>query len=482
MSIIRSARILVASLLVVATLLGAAPSPASALEPPRPLPDHRPAFVTETDTRPWIDCLWASAAMLLDKWTNGDVRVTHGELRRLSGDRRGGSSFEEMRVAFRRLGFRITLDSRGNSTLTWGQLLARLRTGAGAVVLGDAGQLPRWYGRWDYAFWRKKGKEDNHAVYVERYDRRHGRVWLMDPLARGDWKGEWISVRALKRFAWFRGGRVAAIATPAARPAPFEGVTVTGWHVGLSTEAITASWALRAPRRWHFEGADVHVSASPAADPIAAAALTAAANPRTVADAAPARPTAGVADRTLHAAAAIPAEPGAYLMSLSLTDRRFGAEFVTTGPVAVFVPGPRRAAIRVRAQDRRPDAGARIPVTVSIANPGDSTWADAVLQSPDDGDARARNTRLVGTWVLLDPASESAAGDVRRTVELGRVALEPDQHTRVRASLTVPDAPGRWALVLDVVDDVDGSFAARGSAPGVAIFQVAPGETADGVE
>ena len=40
----------------------------------------------------------------------------------------------------------------------------------GAVVLGDYGKLPRWFGRWDRPFWNGKGKTDNHAVYVERYD------------------------------------------------------------------------------------------------------------------------------------------------------------------------------------------------------------------------------------------------------------------------------------------------------------------------
>ena len=225
-------------------------------------------FVTETDTRPWIDCLWASASMLLDKWTNGEVRRTHGQLRRLSGDRGGGSSFEDMQVAFRKLGFRIALDRDGDSTLTWGGLLGRLRNGAGAVVLGDYADLPRYHGRWDYSFWRKKGKKDkdDHAIYVERYDRRHGRVWVMDPLARGPWKGEWMSVWALKRFAWFSGGRVQAITTPTARPAPFAGVTATNAHIGLSTEAITATWSLRTPRGWRYPGADVHVSVRPAAD------------------------------------------------------------------------------------------------------------------------------------------------------------------------------------------------------------------------
>ena len=32
---------------------------------------------------------------------------------------------------------------------------------------------------------KKDRSADNHAVYVERFDRRRGRVWIMDPLGRG---------------------------------------------------------------------------------------------------------------------------------------------------------------------------------------------------------------------------------------------------------------------------------------------------------
>ena len=40
--------------------------------------------------------------------------------------------------------------------------------------------------------------------------------------------------------------------------------------------------------------------------------------------------------------------------------------------------------------------------------------------------------------------------------------------------LRAPLATGRWALVIDVVDDVDGSFAKLGSAPAVVILNVMP--------
>lgn len=470
MPISHAVRTLAAACLVVVTLFGAAPRPASALEPPRPLPGYRPAFVTETDTRPWEDCLWASAAMLLDKWTNGTVVASHGELRKLSGDPQGGSSLGDLKVAFEKLGIDVPLTDRGDSTLTWGALLKRLRAGAGAVVLGDDAALPQRFGRWDPGFWRKTGEEDNHAVYVERYE--HGRVWMMDPLARGDWRGEWISASALRRFAWFSGGHVVAVTTPTARTAPFAGVTVSQVQLELSKAAVTAAWQLQAPRRWSYPGADIHVSIARAEDPIAAAIATADVPTVTTADAAPEQPTAGVSGHTLRVSAALPTEPGAYVADLSLTDRRFGALVVATGPVAVFVPGTRRATLRLNVSEQLLSAGGTVRFNVSVANSGDDTWAEAVSPDPVEGVVRERGTRLVATWIPLDVQAQGDAAPV--SVELQRVPLATGRLVRVGEDLVVPGQVGRWALVLDVLDDVAGPFSALGSAPAVALFDVVP--------
>jgi hypothetical protein len=480
----RSGRTLATACLVLVTLLGVAPRPAAALEPPRPLPGYRPEFVTETDTRPWVDCLWASAAMLLDKWTNGDVQVTHGELRRMSGDR-GGSSLEDLQVAFRELGFDVPLDASGDSTLTWRQLLGRLRKGAGAVVLGDYGDMPRRHARWDPDFWRKKGKEDNHAVYVERYDARRHRVWIMDPLARGNWRGEWISVSALRRFAWFKGARVAAVTTPTAAPAPFAGVEPGQPSVGLSGAAVTATWKLHTPRGWTWKGGDAHVAVDAAADPIQAAVAAALADPRTTADPAPEVPVAGVTRHTLRLSAALPTEPGAYVVGLSLSDRRFGKTLVASAPVGVFVPGVRRATLRLNVARKILVAGDDVRINLSVANSGEDTWADSVRPGGDQADVRARSTRLVATWVRLDPpatgaqSGESAAAPdgadaAQLRVELRKVPLSPGALERVRGTLVVPTEVGRWALVIDIVDEVAGSYAALGSAPAVTLFDVVP--------
>jgi hypothetical protein len=274
----RPVRALLIATLVVATLIAAAAIPASALEPPRPLPGYRAHFVTETDTRPWIDCLWASGAMLLDKWTNGDVRVSHQRLRRLSGDRSGGSMLDDLARAYKKRGFHLKYSPDGGIKITLRGLLRRLRHGAGAVILGDYSQLPAHYGRWDYGFWRltkkEKARKDNHAVYVERYDRKHHRVWLMDPLGRGNWHGEWIPVSALARFAWFRGGAMYAAVTPTAKAAPFSGVRVGRPTVTRSTEALDVAWPVRSRRGWRFPGVDTRLALSRPEDALLAAAIS----------------------------------------------------------------------------------------------------------------------------------------------------------------------------------------------------------------
>ena len=35
-------------------------------------------------------------------------------------------------------------------------------------IVGDYHELPRYYGRWAPNFWKKKGKKDNHAIYLDR--------------------------------------------------------------------------------------------------------------------------------------------------------------------------------------------------------------------------------------------------------------------------------------------------------------------------
>ena len=114
MSIVpRPIRALAIAPLLIAMLLAMLPSPVAALEPPRPLPGYHPRFVTETDDRPMIDCLWASGAMLIAKWTNGRIHPTHQRLRTLSGDRARGSNLDDLKIAYRKLGINLKFSPDG---------------------------------------------------------------------------------------------------------------------------------------------------------------------------------------------------------------------------------------------------------------------------------------------------------------------------------------------------------------------------------
>jgi len=507
----QSVRVLVAACLVAAGMLALTPGGAAALGPPRPLPGYRPAFVTETDTRPWIDCLWASGAMLVDKWTNGEISVTHGRLRRLSGDTHRGSTLANLKVAYAKLGIDLRYSPDGGARITWGGLLNRLAHGGGAVLLGHDSKLPRWYGRWDYRFWNGKAKTDNHAVYIERYDRKHGRVWLMDPLARGDWRGEWISVWALRRFAWTSGGLVYAAVTPKARPAPFAKVEASTVELVSTPTTIEASWSLQAPRHWRYPGADLHAvfkrvddpllasvtlpaPRSDIADPMPTNAIGADDAPSTdrptdaggstegsdethstdVAAAKPARPTVAVDGRTLRVTTPLPDSPGAYVARLRLTDRRFGHAVVDTGGVMVYVPGSRRATLGVAVGERTVGAGSMVDVTISVRNSGTDSWAEAVGVGPASK-VRPRNTRLVARWIPIADADGNPAADVAEALDpvlISRISLAPARSLVATASIRTPTATGRWAIVIDVVDDIDGSYAALGSRPGVGMLDL----------
>ncbi len=479
----RAFKALATATILFALLLAAMPSPASALEPPRPLPHYHPRFVTETDDRPMIDCLWASGAMLIAKWTNGDIHPTHQRLRTLSGDRSRGSNLDDLKIAYRKLGINLKFSPDGGNRITFSGLLRRLAHGAGAVVLGDYSKLPRYYGRWDYSFWnltkkeRKKNRSaDNHAMYVERFDRRRGRVWLMDPLGRGNYRGEWMSVDSLRRFIWSSGGGVFAAVTPTAKAAPFAHVRTSAASLSRTSSVLQAAWTFRAPRRWRFPGVTTHTAFAPVSDPILALARSPMLPERVTDDSPPTHTLVAASRRSLTVKAPLPAKAGAYLGSFRLTDRRFGRTVSQVAGVPVFVPGARSASLRVNTTEAAAEAGRGLKVAISVTNSGQLTWAETPAD-PSDPDPKVRNTRLVARWIPIDVAAKQSlpslgGGIVPPNVVVESVPLDPGRHIVVDTTLRAPSAMGRWALAIDVVDGISGSFAKLGSRPALLSIEV----------
>ncbi len=493
----RHLRALATATILFAMLLAALPSPAAALEPPRPLPGYHPRFVTETDERPMIDCLWASGAMLIAKWTNGDIHPTHQRLRSLSGDRTRGSNLDDLKIAYRKLGINLKFSPDGGNRITFSGLLRRLAHGAGAVVLGDYSRLPRWYGRWDYGFWTLTKKEkkkdrsaDNHAMYVERFDRRRGRVWVMDPLGRGNYRGEWMSAYALRRFIWSSGGAVFAAVTPTAKPAPFAHVTTSRASLSRTSSVLQADWSFRAPRRWRFPGVTTRTAFGPVSDPIAALARSPMLPERVTDDSRPSHTVVASSSRSLTVKAPLPTKAGAYLGSFKLTDRRFGRVVSQVGGVPVFVPGARSASLRVDTTEAAAEAGRPLDVSISVTNSGEVTWGETP-SDPSDPDPKVRNTRLVARWIPIDVSAKQSppslgggagGGIVPPTVAVEAVPLDPGRHIVVDASIRAPAALGRWALAIDVVDGVSGSYAKLGSRPALLLIDVVAPRGRDSID
>lgn len=132
------------------------------------------------------NCSFASCAMLLDRHTFGKVRVTPKRLRKLSGDKAGGSTFWWNARAWKKLGYKLNYTVDGN----WSDVVDKLRLGRGIVIFGDYDQLPEKY-RCAASF------GGNHAVYVHKIDGQ-GRFIVHDPLCR---KSKRIPSKWMRRYA-----------------------------------------------------------------------------------------------------------------------------------------------------------------------------------------------------------------------------------------------------------------------------------------
>ena len=479
-------RALSALLIAASYIVLSMPAPVLGLDPPRPVPGYRPTFVTEREPGVWEDCIWAAGSMLLDKWTNGATTVDRDSLRVLSGDLDAGSTLVDLKHAVKRLGIALKISPRGGDSVAWSELLDRLGQGGGAILLGDYGKLPRKYGRWDPSFWNNEGALDDHALYLDSYDRRTGRILVMDPLAPAGWGGEWVPVSALMQFAWrTHWGALWTAMTPAALDAPFDGVDLGYPSASADASSVQVRWPIqRQPEGWAYAGASIttqftalQFTAFPYGD-LSYGMVSAL--PASEHSSVPAAPSTAAIEGLLTATFPLPT-PGIYALSVTVTDNRFGLQVVTAGPFTLYVPGP-RAATYVVPDDLLVDPGALAHIPITVRNVGIESWVDApsALWLPRDVE-RPRNTRLVGTWLREAPAADEDRGltPTPPPIDFGPLALEPGSQQLIDAYVQAPADPGYWRLVLDVVDDEIGSIAQTGSAPGIVVVEVlAPGRIA----
>lgn len=157
------------------------------------------------------------------------------------------------------------------------------------------------------------------------------------------------------------------------------------------------------------------------------------------------------------------------------------------GGVPVFVAGPRSATLRLNPIEPAAEAGKGFDVSISVVNSGDLTWAETPVDTSDPN-AKPRNTRLVARWIPLDVSakrslpSTGANGVVPALIKVDDMPLDAGRRVVIDTEIRAPSAMGRWALALDIVDDVSGSYAKLGSKPAVILVDVVAPRGRDSID
>jgi hypothetical protein len=173
-----------------------------------------------------VNCVMASGAMLAR--LGFGIVTTGSQLRALQDDQEGGTDFGNLAQAVQ-AGWGVRFYQ---GSLTALQLRALLYGGAGAVIIGDYGELPANLSH-------SPSFTGNHAIYIDGFrppDASGGAAYyVMDPIGRtwAGYKGEWWPAEIVEHFAgvlgngliatmWaFPGGKVPAdrpILPPSAYP------------------------------------------------------------------------------------------------------------------------------------------------------------------------------------------------------------------------------------------------------------------------
>ena len=223
-------------------------------------------------------------------------------------------------------------------------------------------------------------------------------------------------------------------------------------------------------------------------DPILALARSPMVPERATDDPRPPRTVVAASSRALTVKAPLPTKAGAYLGSFKLRDRRFGRTVSQVGGIPVFVPGARSASLRLDATESAAEAGRGLKVSISVTNSGEATWAETPgrsLRPRPEGPQHAPGGALDPALGLRQDGAGPAApgtGSCRRTVVVEAVPLDPGRHIVVDATIRAPAAIGRWALAIDVVDGVSGSYAKLGSRPALLVLDVVAPRGRDAID
>ncbi len=184
-----------------------------------------------------------------------------------------------------------------------------------------------------------------------------------------------------------------------------------------------------------------------------------------------------VGTKYLSVPVAIPAAPGRYRLTITLHDDdgvAYDAATQTVLPtLAVRVTGDLDGAILVAPTATLP-AGTDVGLPVRVVNLGKAAWGHGPTietGSRFDIDPAVAAT-LVGRWLAL---SDGTMTPVPATARVDLPAgLEPRVTVDATLALAVPDRPGDYLLVLDVLTPEHGSLIAAGVEPTIVRVTVVP--------
>ena len=179
-----------------------------------------------------------------------------------------------------------------------------------------------------------------------------------------------------------------------------------------------------------------------------------------------------IAKSTIGLKVALPTAPGRYRLTVTLHDPHgvvYGATTQALLPtVTVRVTGDFDGAI-LATPSAQLTAGSTATLPVRVVNLGRMTWGIPAIVNPSpvamDG-AAAAPASLVGRWIPLSASAtapaDPAAAETRADLPIG---LASGATADASLSLTVPDAPGDYLVMLDVVTPERGSLIAAGWSP-----------------
>lgn len=181
--------------------------------------NYRPPFITETDELRWDDCTVCSTLMATASATTGEtvsrpswapmskteLKVLRERIRNHLGpdNQTGGTNMADMRVAFaKEYPWLPKIPSYAEQRNSWSECRDKLLNGWGGIYMGNPSQVSDPNSKL-----RRWTINDNfgHAIWVDRARRTSAgatEYFVMDPLGRGTYSGEWVPEQDLKEYTW----------------------------------------------------------------------------------------------------------------------------------------------------------------------------------------------------------------------------------------------------------------------------------------